>query len=132
MGQAGTGLHEARLHSGHGSLVGSGMLLALASPRVGVVVYPRVSAGEISCVRKQKTAFASTRRTESARPSERIALCSRERCRREASRPCGFGCGESGAPGGGRPCRREGTCRAWEDPVGAPLTVAGRFGAVEP
>lgn len=72
------------------------------------------------------------RHTESVRRNEKNVLCIREKCRHEASLRYEFGCGASGAPDGERPCRTEGTCRAWEDPVGAPLTVAGRFGAEAP
>lgn len=49
-------LHETRLYSGNGSLVGSSMLLALASPRIWVVVYPRVSS---QFVRARKSLCAS-------------------------------------------------------------------------
>jgi hypothetical protein len=38
----------------------------------------------------------------------------------------------SDVPGGEKPYRRGGTCRAWGDPVGARPTVAGRFAAEEP
>ena len=57
--------------------------------------------------------------TGSVRLSEKIVLCSRGKCRHGASLRCGCGYGESGAPDGGRPCRRAGTCRAWGDPVAA-------------
>jgi hypothetical protein len=42
--KARSGIHKASLDGGNGGLVGSGMLLALAPPRIGVVVYPRVTA----------------------------------------------------------------------------------------
>jgi hypothetical protein len=51
---------------------------------------------------------------------------------RGASRPCGFGYGESGAPDGGKPYRREGTCRAGAGPGEARPTVAGRCVAEAP
>jgi hypothetical protein len=51
-----SGLHEASLNSGHSGLVSSGMLLTLASPRVWVVVYPRVSS---QFVRARKSLCAS-------------------------------------------------------------------------
>ena len=51
-----SGLHETRLYSGNGSLVGSGMLLAFASPRVWIVVYPGVSS---EFVRARKSLCAS-------------------------------------------------------------------------
>jgi hypothetical protein len=59
-------------------------------------------------------------------------LCSLEMCRHGASLQCGCGYGESGVPDGGKPYRKEGTCRAWGDPVEARPTVAGRFAAEAP
>jgi hypothetical protein len=49
----------------------------------------------------------------STRPSEKTSCCSQGTGRRAASPQCAFEYGGSGAPNGGRPCRRAGTCKAW-------------------
>jgi hypothetical protein len=43
MSKTRSGLHQTSLDGSNSSLVGSSMLLALTPPRVGVVVYPRVT-----------------------------------------------------------------------------------------
>lgn len=44
MGKARARFHEAGLHSSDSSLVSGSSMLAFASSRVGVVVYPRVAS----------------------------------------------------------------------------------------
>lgn len=48
MGEARARLHEAGLHSSDGSLMSGSSMLAFASPRVRVVVYPRVAVESVS------------------------------------------------------------------------------------